>query len=247
MPGGKVEAAGPGAELDAKITSQGDMVRKLKAEKADKASIDAAVKTLLELKAEFKSATGSDWKPAAAPGGGGKKEKEKKSPPPASAEVKSGPGAELDAKITSQGDMVRKLKTEKADKASIDTAVKTLLELKAEYKAATGSDWKPAAAAGGGDKKEKKGKENKTPPPAGGAEEKSDNQKKKDAKKAEKAAKKAAHKSESGKETGAEEKDDGPDVFAGKYGVQEMNQSKSKPDTRLTHIGDLGVKLDEKQ
>ena len=26
----------------------------------------------------------------------------------------------------------------------------------------------------------------------------------------------------------------------------EMNQSKSKPDTRLTHIGDLGVKLDEK-
>ena len=25
-----------------------------------------------------------------------------------------------------------------------------------------------------------------------------------------------------------------------------MNQSKSKPDTRLTHIGDLGVKLDEK-
>merc|ERR1719367_773702 len=76
--------------------------------------------------------------------------------------------------------------------------------------------------------------------------QKSDNQKKKDAKKAEKAAKKAAHKSESGKDAGAEEKDDGPDVSAGKYGVQEMNQSKSKPDTRLTHIGDLGVKLDEK-
>merc|ERR1719367_2359080 len=76
--------------------------------------------------------------------------------------------------------------------------------------------------------------------------QKSDNQKKKDAKKAEKAAKKAAHKSEAGKDAGAEEKDDGPDVSAGKYGVQEMNQSKSKPDTRLTHIGDLGVKLDEK-
>merc|ERR1719341_1426192 len=147
--------SGPGAEIDAKIASQGDTVRKLKAEKADKASIDAAVKTLLELKAEFKSATGSDWKPPAAPGGGDKKQKEKKSPPPASAEVKSGPGAELDAKIASQGDTVRKLKAEKADKASVDAAVKTLLELKAEYKAATGSDWKPAAAPGGGDKKEK--------------------------------------------------------------------------------------------
>jgi len=246
VPGAKVEAAGPGAEIDAKIASQGDTVRKLKAEKADKASIDAAVKTLLELKAEFKAATGSDWKPAAAPGGGDKKQKEKKSPPPASAEAKSGPGAEIDAKIASQGDTVRKLKAEKADKASVDAAVKTLLELKAEYKAATGSDWKPVAAPGGGDKKEKKGKENKSPPPAGGAEEKSDNQKKKEAKKAEKASKKAAHKSESGKDTGAEEKDDGPDVSAGKYGVQEMNQSKSKPDTRLTHIGDLGVKLDEK-
>ena len=158
----------------------------------------------------------------------------------------AGPGAELDAKITSQGDTVRKLKTEKADKAAIDAAVKTLLGLKAEYKAATGSDWKPPAASGGGDKKEKKDKENKSPPPAGGAEEKSDNQKKKDAKKAEKAAKKAAHKSEAGKDTGADEKEDGPDVSEGKYGVQEMNQSKSKPDTRLTHIGDLGVKLDDK-
>ena len=246
MPGAKNEAAeaGPGAELDAKIKAQGDIVRKLKTEKADKASIDAAVKTLLELKAQFKSATGTDWKPAAAPGGEDKKAKDKKSPPPA--EVKTGPGAELDAKITSQGDIVRKLKTEKADKADIDAAVKTLLGLKADYKAATGSDWKPAAAAGGGDKKEKKEKENKSPPPAGGAEEKSDNQKKKEAKKAEKAAKKAAHKSESGKDAGAEEKEDGPDVSAGKYGVQEMNQSKSKPDTRLTHIGDLNVKLDEK-
>ena len=155
------------------------------------------------------------------------------------------PGAELDAKIKSQGDTVRKLKTEKADKTAIETAVKSLLELKAEFKSATGNDWKPAAAPGGGDKK---GKENKSPPPtaAGGAEEKSDNQKKKDAKKAEKAAKKAAHKAESGKETGAEDKDDGPDVSTGKYGVQEMNQSRYKPDTIITHIGELGVKLDDK-
>jgi len=220
------------AEIDAKIKAQGDKIRELKAAKSSKDVIDPEVKSLLGLKAEFKAATGLDWKPGVAV-------------PGAKVEA-AGPGAEIDAKIASQGDTVRKLKAEKADKASVDAAVKTLLELKAEYKAATGSDWKPAAAPGGGDKKEKKGKENKSPPPAGGAEEKSDNQKKKEAKKAEKASKKAAHKSESGKDAGAEEKDDGPDVSVGKYGVQEMNQSKSKPDTRLTHIGDLGVKLDEK-
>lgn len=92
-----------------------------------------------------------------------------------------------------------------------------------------------------------KGKENKSPPPAAtGGDEKSENQKKKDAKKAEKANKKAAHKAEAGKDPAGEEKDDGPDVSAGKYGVQEMNQSKTKPDTVITHIGDLGVSLNEK-
>ena len=60
-------------------------------------------------------------------------------------------GAEVDGKIKAQGDKVRQLKTDKAEKAEIEAAVKTLLELKAEYKAATGKDWKPPAA--GGEKK----------------------------------------------------------------------------------------------
>ena len=63
-------------------------------------------------------------------------------------------GAEVDGKIKAQGDKVRQLKTDKADKAEIEAAVKTLLELKAEYKAATGKDWKPPAAAGGDKKAE---------------------------------------------------------------------------------------------
>ena len=91
-----------------------------------------------------------DWKPgvevpgaaAAAPAGG------------AGAGAGGGPGAELDEKIRSQGDEVRKLKAAKAEKAAVEAAVKTLLELKAQYKTATGADWKPPAAAGG-DKKEK--------------------------------------------------------------------------------------------
>ena len=50
----------------------------------------------------------------------------------------------LNDQITEQGNKVRDLKSKKADKAEIDAAVKTLLELKAKYKAETGQDWKPA-------------------------------------------------------------------------------------------------------
>merc|ERR1712098_318347 len=155
VPGAAAPAENPGVEIDEKIKAQGDAVRKLKAAKADKAEIDAAVKQLLQLKADFKAATGNDWKPAAAPAA------EKK--PEVKAEA-AGPGAEIDEKIKAQGDAVRNLKTAKADKAEIDAAVKLLLQLKADFKAATGNDWKPA------DKKqdEKKGKENKSPPPASG-------------------------------------------------------------------------------
>jgi len=228
----------PGAALDDKIKAQGDEVRRLKSEKADKAAVDAAVITLLALKAEYKTATGADWKPpAAAP-----KEQKEVQPSPAAAPVK-GPGAEIDAKITAQGDEVRKLKSEKAaDKAAVDAAVKTLLALKADFKAATGAEWKPATAAPKASKesKQEKGKENKSPPKEG---EKSETQKKRDAKKAEKASKKAAHKAEEGTGQAVEEKDEGPDVSAGRYGVQEMNQSKTRPSLEISHISELGPGL----
>lgn len=50
-------------EINNEITKQGDIVRTLKAQKAAKGEIDAAVKVLLTLKQEFKTLTGSDWKP----------------------------------------------------------------------------------------------------------------------------------------------------------------------------------------
>ena len=50
-------------EIDEKIKKQGDVVRDLKAKKADKAEVKAQVDVLLALKAEFKSACGLDWKP----------------------------------------------------------------------------------------------------------------------------------------------------------------------------------------
>jgi len=236
-------AGGAGSEIDAKIKAQGDLVRKLKGEKADKAAVGEAVKTLLALKAEYKTATGSDWKPDAAPAAPAAAEKKKSPPPKEEAPKLTGKAAEIDAKIKEAGDKVRELKTAKADKAAIDVAVKALLEQKAAFKAETGKDWKPAEQPKQG---KEKAKENKAPEKKkeGGedGEDKSDTQKKREAKKAEKAAKKAAHKTDEGKDT-AQDADLGPDFSQGKYGVQEMNQSKSKGTITITPVKDLKVKM----
>ena len=137
-----------------------------------------------------------------------------------------------DAAIKVQGEAGRKLKVDKADKTAIDEAVKKLLELKGEFKTITGGDWKPTDQ-----KKEFKGKENKAPAPTSVQDgEKSETQKKREAKKANKKADEGGSKEDA--------KDDGPDVSNGKYGVQEMNQSKDKPSTVLipddTEILDKG-------
>eukprot|EP00057_Strongylocentrotus_purpuratus_P020733 XP_011675207.1 PREDICTED: bifunctional glutamate/proline--tRNA ligase isoform X2 [Strongylocentrotus purpuratus] len=149
--------------LVAKITEQGDKVRTLKSNKAAKAEIDAAVKTLLAHKADYKKATGKDYKPGAAPASSAPAVK-KENAPPASG------GPEVDvivAKITTQGDKVRTLKSSKADKGEIDAAVKTLLAHKADYKKATGKDYKPGAAPASSAPAVKK--EN-APPASGGPE-----------------------------------------------------------------------------
>ena len=127
--------SGNSVDINSAIVAQGDLVRKLKADKAAKSEIDEAVKKLLGLKAEYKATTGQDWKPGSAPTA-------TKSPPP----VSGGSTADINSAITAQGDLVRKLKTDKASKADIDEAVKKLLALKASYKTATGQDWKPGAA-----------------------------------------------------------------------------------------------------
>lgn len=123
-----------------KIADQGDKVRQLKSAKADKATVDAEVKTLLSLKAEYKQLTGSDWKPGAvAP----VVVKQEKCPDLPSACAVS----ELLKKIAAQGDKIRELKANKADKATIEPEVKLLLALKADYKSLTGEEWKPGCVA----------------------------------------------------------------------------------------------------
>lgn len=128
-------------ELNDSIVQQGNLVRDLKAQKAEKAKIDEAVKSLLGLKAEYKAATGQDWKPGTVPPAATSEQK------PSSAAPANGVAQALNAKIAAQGNSVRDLKAQKADKSKIDEAVKGLLALKAEYKEATGQEWKPEAGA----------------------------------------------------------------------------------------------------
>ena len=153
-PGGNVSANEDGDSLNEQICAKGDDVRKLKSAKAEKHLVDAEVKALLELKAKYKEKTGSDWKP----GKGGDRTQKSKSPakPAAAApkEERADPPSELEKdlndRITAQGEIVRKLKGDKADKADIDANVQILLGLKAKYKEKTGKDWKPSGNSSGG-------------------------------------------------------------------------------------------------
>jgi len=229
-------------EVEAKIAAQGDKIRELKAAKAAKEVIQPEVAALLALKAEYKAATGQDWKPPSQPKAAKEpKEAKKASSPPKTEEgpALTGAAAELNTKVVGAGDRVRELKAAKAEKAEVEEAVKVLLALKAEFKAATGKDWKPAAAAE--PKKEKvKEKENQAPAADG---EPSKKQKEREAKKAEKAAKKAAHKTEETAGAAEAAEETGPDVAEGRYGVRQMNMSKEKPNTVLTEVRDLKVGL----
>ncbi|TRY57801.1 hypothetical protein DNTS_027639 [Danionella cerebrum] len=180
-----------------RVSEQGELVRKLKAEKAPKEQIDAAVKQLLAFKAEFKQLTGQDYKPDMAPPTSSApkavsssdssptsiygqvseqgeldqvdaavkqllalKAKYKQetgqeykpgappagaapSQPSVSASVCSAHAVYL--QVSQQGELVRKLKSEKAPKDQVDAAVKQLLSLKAEYKQQTGQEYKPGS------------------------------------------------------------------------------------------------------
>ncbi|XP_034413659.1 bifunctional glutamate/proline--tRNA ligase isoform X5 [Cyclopterus lumpus] len=132
-----------------KVSEQGEVVRKLKVEKASKDQVDAAVKQLLALKAEYKQQTGQDYKPGAAPVQKAQAPVQKAQDPvqnsPSSAPAATG----LYEKVSEQGEVVRKLKVEKASKDQVDAAVKQLLALKAEYKQQTGQDYKPGLQAPG--------------------------------------------------------------------------------------------------
>uniref|UniRef100_A0A8C7U884 Bifunctional glutamate/proline--tRNA ligase n=1 Tax=Oncorhynchus mykiss TaxID=8022 RepID=A0A8C7U884_ONCMY len=157
----------PFACLYERVTEQGDTVRKLKSEKSAKDQMDAAIKHLLSLKAEYKQVTGQDYKPGIAP-----------ATSPAPVQASPAPDAQsissvkaLFSQVSHQGELVRKLKSEKAPKDQLDGAVKQLLALKTQYKALTGEEYKPVASAGasGGEDKNRKDRENKSEKQGGGS------------------------------------------------------------------------------
>lgn len=129
-------------EILEKITAQGDKIRRLKSEKSEKSVIDLEVKSLLELKAQYKTLTGKEWKPGVTPS--------INIPSSFDTSITSTNTFDENSLLTSistQGDKVRKLKSEKADKAAVDVEIKLLLNLKSEYKTLTGKDWKPGTVA----------------------------------------------------------------------------------------------------
>lgn len=138
-------------DLDNKIKAQGNVVRQLKSEKADKSVIDVAVKELLKLKEEFKNCSNVQWKPdlkfSDDSFDNGKLSADELHPAvEIPGDVQNGVDksvSELDQLIRSQGNVVRKLKSEKADKSVIDENVAKLIKLKGDYKTASGTDWKP--------------------------------------------------------------------------------------------------------
>uniref|UniRef100_A0A6Q2XNK5 Bifunctional glutamate/proline--tRNA ligase n=1 Tax=Esox lucius TaxID=8010 RepID=A0A6Q2XNK5_ESOLU len=158
----------------ARVAQQGELVRQLKSEKAPK--LDKILtrydcsKTkcyLLSLKAEYKQATGQDYKPGMTPAA------VQASPVLATPAVQPQSGSSpqaLFSQVSQQGELVRKLKSEKAPKDQVDSAVNHLLALKTQYKALTGQDYKPLAATGasGGEDKNRKDRENKSEKQGGG-------------------------------------------------------------------------------
>jgi len=113
-------------DLGAKIEAQGDIVRKLKADKADKSKVDDAVKQLLSLKADYKAATGTDWKPPKA-----SKEAKKEASPAASAPAAPKTAKQLEKEAQKAAEKAAKLEKLAAKKAK-EAAAKQNPEKKEE-------------------------------------------------------------------------------------------------------------------
>eukprot|EP00127_Corallochytrium_limacisporum_P002271 Clim_evm59s109 gene=Clim_evmTU59s109 len=126
-----------GQALEDAIAAQGNKVRELKTQKAEKDVIDAEVKILLGLKAQLpgagkndkKKQKGGDQKQVKNPS---KKEKKANGKTPAPSVIPDNVPPELAQKIEAQGTKIRELKAAKADPTVIKGEVQILLALKEE-------------------------------------------------------------------------------------------------------------------
>ncbi|KIH52499.1 WHEP-TRS domain protein, partial [Ancylostoma duodenale] len=130
-------ASSDASSLYSQIEAQGELVRKEKAKDAKSEAAKAAIAKLLELKKQYKEATGQEYKPgqaAVAPPA---------STPAAPAVSGSVDASALYAEIEAQGDLVRKEKAKDAKSEAAKSAIAKLLELKKAFKEKTGQDYKP--------------------------------------------------------------------------------------------------------
>ncbi|CAB1353236.1 unnamed protein product [Coregonus sp. 'balchen'] len=139
-------------ELALAVAEQGEKVRTLKGQKAEKAVIGAEVTKLLELKKQLSLAEGKNPEPVLTKG----KKNAQPAPTPASAPAAqtttNGADAErareLTLAVAEQGEKVRTLKGQKAEKAVIGAEVTKLLELKKQLSLAEGKNPEPVLTKG---------------------------------------------------------------------------------------------------
>lgn len=127
------------------VTKLGQAVRDLKAAKAPKEQVTAAVTKLIDGKKNYKAKTGNDYDANKKPAGGA-------APAATQAPTSASSGdLALWESVTQLGDAVRQLKSAKAPKDQVTAAVNKLLVGKKEFKAKTGADYdakkKPAGGA----------------------------------------------------------------------------------------------------
>ncbi|XP_022343888.2 methionine--tRNA ligase, cytoplasmic-like [Crassostrea virginica] len=141
-------------KLTDEVAAQGNIVRELKAQKAEKAVINEEVAKLLALKKRLTAMTGEP-----VPAGGKQNSKQAKQENKTPVKVNNGKEdsqevERLTEAVNKQGTLVRDLKSQKAEKSRIDSEVAVLLDLKRQLAVAQGQD--PEALTGGKGKKGKK-------------------------------------------------------------------------------------------
>jgi bifunctional glutamyl/prolyl-tRNA synthetase len=107
-----------------KIIEKGNLVRKMKYEKDEKEIVDDELKTLLDLKGEYKSVKGKEWKNVKNEKKNVMEMKDKKG------RKKDNEIDDMNMKIKDKGKVVRKLKYSGADKNAVDAGVKKILDIK---------------------------------------------------------------------------------------------------------------------
>ncbi|VDL77234.1 unnamed protein product [Nippostrongylus brasiliensis] len=135
-PQAAVNAGADALALYKAIEEQGNTVRTLKGSDPKGEPTKLAVQKLLDLKKQYKEATGQEYKPGQPPAAHVAEQ-------PQAAAVPSDDIMKLYTAIESQGETVRSEKAKDAKSEAAKAAIAKLLELKKEYKEKIGQEYKP--------------------------------------------------------------------------------------------------------